>query len=63
MLTIICLILLVILGIPYAIIIIFYPFYLKWWVGKRLFYNLMGWHLPENKKNELLGINGWKEIR
>lgn len=50
MLTIICLILLVILGIPYAIIIIFYPFYLKWGTGKKLFHNLMGWHLPENEK-------------
>lgn len=37
MLTIICLILLVILGIPYAIIIIFYPFYLKWGTGKKTF--------------------------
>ena len=50
MLTIICLILLVILGIPYAIIIIFYSFYLKWGTGKKLFHNLMGWHLPENEK-------------
>lgn len=57
MLTIICLILLIILGVPYAIIITLYPFYLKWGIGKRLFHNLMGWHLPENEKNELLGIN------
>lgn len=57
MLTIICLILLIILGVPYAIIITLYPFYLKWGVGKRLFHNLMGWHLPENEKNELLGVN------
>lgn len=57
MLTIICLILLIVLGVPYAITLILYPFYLKWGVGKRLFHNLMGWHLPEDEKKELLGVN------
>ena len=47
MLTIICLILLVILGIPYAIIIILYSFYLKWGTGKKLFHNLMGWQMKK----------------
>ena len=55
---VIMLMILIFLGIPYFVTLIFAPFYFKFGFGKRFYHNVMGWHMPvETEENTFDGCS------
>lgn len=48
---------LIVFSIPWALIIIFCPFYFKFGFGKRFYHDIMGWHTPGNNPKTFTGCS------